>query len=392
MRIGIFGGTFNPPHAGHRAAAETAARELMLDRLFVIPAAIPPHKALPENTAPAEDRLAMTQLAFADLDCAEVLGLELERGGSSYTVDTVDELKSRYPDAEIFLLMGTDMFVTLDKWRDADRLIGMITPAVFARGENDERQIADFAEYLAESRGASARIIKNDVIEISSTELRAALAGRGGREYLPDGVYAYIIAHRLYGARPDFPWLREQAYAMLKPKRVPHVMGCEEEAVKLAARWGADEDDAREAAILHDITKKLTLDEQLLLCDKYDIINDNVEAKTLKLLHAKTGAAVARERFGVSDAVYDAIRWHTTGCAGMTLLEKVIYLADYIEPTRDFPGLSELRRLCYEDLDSALLLGLEMSVEDIMSYGEEPHKRTLEAIDYLRTAIEKGTR
>ena len=386
MRIGVFGGTFNPPHIGHRAAAEAASRALKLDRLFVIPAAIPPHKELPANTAKPEDRLAMARAAFCGMDCAEVLDIELERGGNSYTVETVDALRSRYPDAEMFLLMGTDMFLTLEKWREADRLLNMITPAVFSRGDNDDAEIACYAEHLKETRGVSARIIKNDAIEISSTKIRTDLSGRGGIEHLDGAVYEYIISHRLYGAKPDFRWLRERAYSMLKPKRVRHVRGCEDEAVRLAARWNADEDNAREAAILHDITKKLTMDEQLLLCDKYGIINDNVELSNLKLLHAKTGAALARDLFGVSDEVFDAIRWHTTGRAGMTLLEKVVYLADYIEPSRDFPGLDDLRRLCYESIDDAMLLGLRMSIDDIKSYGEEPHVRTLEAMEYLLRA------
>ena len=117
----------------------------------------------------------------------------------------------------------------------------------------------------------------------------------------------------------------------------------------------------------------------MILCGKYDIINDNLELKSPKLLHAKTGAALARDLFGVSDRVYEAIRWHTTGKPDMTLLEKIIYLADYIEPTRDFPGVEKLRELCYEDIDEAMALGLSMSLEDIRSYGEEPYKDTVEA-------------
>ena len=141
-------------------------------------------------------------------------------------------------------------------------------------------------------------------------------------------------------------------------------------------------DAAAEAGILHDITKKLSLDEQLILCGKYGIINDNAEKNNVKLLHAKTGAAEARDLFGVSDAVYGAIRWHTTGKPDMTLLEKIIYLADYIEPNRDFPGLAELRRAAYEDIDAAMALGLEMSLADIRSYGEEPHRITAEAYEW----------
>ncbi len=120
----------------------------------------------------------------------------------------------------------------------------------------------------------------------------------------------------------------------------------------------------------------------MILCDKYGIIIDNVEKSNFKLLHARTGAAVAKDMFGVSDAVYEAIRWHTTGKPDMTMLEKIIYLADYIEPNRDFPGLERLRELSYENIDAAMALGLEMSLEDIRSYGEEPYKITAEAYEW----------
>ena len=384
MKIGIFGGTFDPPHKGHINSAVTAAQVLKLDRLIVIPNAIPPHKTQAAGGASADDRLNMTRAAFDGVPNVEVSDIELNRGGKSYTVDTVADIKKLHPDAEIYLLMGTDMFVTLREWHEAEKLLTLIRPAVFTRKPDEERTVAQYAEALLRDCGIQSEVIRNDIVEISSTELRQGLSERRGREYLEERVYAYIIRRRLYGARPDFVWLREQAYSMLKPKRVPHVQGCEEEAARLALRWGADVEKAREAGILHDITKKLTLEEQLLLCEEYGIMNDTVEGSESKLLHAKTGAAVARARFGMPDDVCSAIRWHTTGRAGMTLLEKLIYLADYIEPTRDFEGLDTLRRLCYEDIDSALLLGLEMSITDMEQGGITPHIKTREAIDYLR--------
>ena len=99
---------------------------------------------------------------------------------------------------------------------------------------------------------------------------------------------------------------------------------------------------------------------------------------------AKTGAAIARDVFGVDDEIYNAIWWHTTGHAGMTLLEKIIYLADYIEPSRVFPGVDDLRKMCYEDLDKGLLMGLEMSVEEMLGMGNPVHHATLEARDALK--------
>ena len=132
-----------------------------------------------------------------------------------------------------------------------------------------------------------------------------------------------------------------------------------------------------------DCTKKLSIDEQLALCEQYGLRLDEMQRWALKLQHAITGAEVARDVFGVSDAVYEAIRWHTTGKADMTVLEKVIYLADYIEPTRDFPGVEELRRAVYEDLDRGLLLGLQMSVQEMESWGNPVHEDTLRARDFL---------
>ena len=178
--------------------------------------------------------------------------------------------------------------------------------------------------------------------------------------------------------------LRCVALSMLDPRRIPHVLGTEETAAALALRWGADEESARRAALLHDCTKKFDKELQMALCRQYGIEPDAAERREGKLLHAITGAAVAYADFGVSGEVRDAIRWHTTGKADMTLLEKIIYLADYIEPTRDFCDLTELRRLAFEDLDGALLLGFTMAVEDLAKKGMPVHPNSVLARDYLK--------
>ena len=124
--------------------------------------------------------------------------------------------------------------------------------------------------------------------------------------------------------------------------------------------------------------------EALSESDKYGIINDTVETANTKLLHAKTGAAVARVRFGVPPEIENAIRWHTTGKPDMTTLEKVLYMADYIEPARDFDGVDELRRLAYIDLDAAMVLGLQMSLEDLRAGGITPHENTVQALNWYQ--------
>lgn len=179
--------------------------------------------------------------------------------------------------------------------------------------------------------------------------------------------------------------LRCTSLSMVKAKRIPHIRGCEEEAVRLAERWGADPHLARRAGILHDCTKYLNLEEQLALCEQYHIQLDELERVAVKLLHSKTGAAIARHVFGEPEEVCNAIYWHTTGKADMDLLSKVLYLADYIEPSRaDFEGLEELRRLAYTDMDKALLLGCELTIQDMEERGVPVHANTLQARDFLK--------
>ena len=157
-----------------------------------------------------------------------------------------------------------------------------------------------------------------------------------------------------------------------------------EEAVRLAERWGGDEGMARRAAILHDCTKYLELDDQLRLCRQYGVELDELEQQAVKLLHAKTGAGIARDIFGEPDEVYEAIFWHTTGRANMTLLDKILYMADYIEPNRDFDGVEELSRLAYTDLDQAMMLGVESTIQEMEQRGVPIHKNTLAARDWLK--------
>ena len=383
-RIGIFGGTFNPPHIGHERSANEAARQLELDLLIVVPTGNPPHKELPTGSPGAEMRLSMVFSAFNNAKNVVVSDLEIRKTVPNYTVDTVASVRSEYPEAEIFLLVGTDMFLTLESWRDSEILLKDVTPAVFSRSLGGEMQIAEHSRMLSDRYGVNTKFIVNNAVEISSSQLREMLPARKGSGYIADTIYSYIIRHRLYGAKPDWNWLRERAFSMLDPARIPHVAGCEEEALLLASRWGIDADDTREAAILHDITKKLSPEEHIKILDDNGVEVGKLEPAEEKLLHSKTGAVQAKVEFGVNDAVYNAIKWHTTGRAGMSELEKVIYLADYIEPNRDFEGVGELRALAYINLDDAMIMGLELSIADMTDRGIIPNRSTVDALEDLR--------
>ncbi len=400
MKLGIYGGTFNPPHLGHLAAARFAVDALELDELRFVPAAQPPHKQLPPGGAGSEDRMAMVELAADGLllpGRVSVSDVELSRPGKSYTADTLEQLHGQYPGAELWLLMGTDMFFTLQSWREPEVITRLAGICAFARTQSDSGEaLAVQAEYLRRTFGARVRVIQlPQIVDVSSTRLRELLAWGEGQQYLPPAVYGYILRHGLYGAARDLRHLEKRelracSYSMIRAKRIAHVQGTEEEAVRLARRWGADPELAARAAILHDCTKYLEMDEQLQLCARYGIVLDELEQQAVKLLHSKTGACVARDVYGECDAVFEAIYWHTTGKADMRLLEKILYIADYMEPNRDFPGVERLRTLAYEDLDAAVLAGCEMSIQEMAERGLPVHKNTVAARDWLVSERRKG--
>lgn len=395
MKIGVYGGTFNPPHLGHLTAARVVFDLLKLDKLLLVPAGLPPHKALPAGSPTAEQRLEMTRLAAEQLglgDRVQVLDLELRRQGKSYTADTLSQIRELYPEAELWLLMGTDMFLTLQTWHEPEAIFAQAGIAAFGRTEEDTEELFSVQrEYLYRTY-PDARIFTltiPGVVDISSTELREQLSADRGANLLAPAVYGYILREGLYGTGADLKHLplsklRPVALSYLKHKRIPHVLGTEQEAIRLAERYGADVEKARVGALLHDCTKKLDMEAQLALCRHYGIQLDELEQKALKLLHAKTGAAIARDVFGVDEEIYSAILWHTTGHANMTLLEKILYLADYIEPSRDFPGVDKLRAVCYKNLDAGLLMGLEMTIGEMNAMGNPVHHATIEARDALK--------
>ena len=388
VKIGIYGGTFNPPHTGHLQAAKQAAQLLGLDRLLLIPDRIAPHKEIPAGSPAPEQRLEMLRIAASGEPVMEVSDIELKREGPSYSYLTVEALREQYPDAELILLMGTDMFLTFHNWREPERIWNAATLGVFCRGERGEKEKILAQKAALEARGAKVELVQNKILSISSTQLRRLIAFRCTGEFLPAGVGDYILEKGLYETGADWKKLpMEQlepiVLRLLNPNRIAHVLGCRDTAVELAKRWGADEDHAARAGILHDITKALDGPLQLTLCREYGTILDEFGYKYPKTLHALTGSLVAERIFGEAEAVVSAICHHTTGKADMSLLEKIIYVADYMEPCRNFPGVEKLRALAFSDIDAALKLGLEMTLEHLKNLGDEVSPASREALEFL---------
>lgn len=398
MKIGIYGGTFDPPHLGHMEAARVAMETLSLDRLLIIPDREPPHKDLTVEAASPQQRLAMAALMADGLGPrAEASDLEICREGKSFTADTVEELHQAFPEDELWLLMGTDMFLTVQNWYQPERIFQYAGVAAFARHEEDTEELfAQQSKFLEETYHARTTVVPlPQVKEIASRDLRRMLASEwtGGNvdpaQYLWTPVYGYILREGLFGTKADLKQLSDKhlraiSYAMVKAKRLPHIQGTEETAAALAAFWGVSPEKARRAAILHDCTKYWTLEQHLETCAKYGVELDELECVSVKLLHSKSAAALAQHVFAEPEEECRAISAHTTGKPGMTTFDKILYLADYMEPTRDFDGVEELRRLVWEDLDRAMILGLEMSIEDLKEKGATVHPNTWGTLEELR--------
>ncbi|MBQ2999278.1 MAG: nicotinate (nicotinamide) nucleotide adenylyltransferase [Clostridia bacterium] len=198
LRVGIYGGTFAPIHNGHVAAAKAFMEQMKLDYLFVIPTYLPPHKQIDASDDPLY-RLKMCELAFEGTDGVVISDVEIARGGKSYTYDTLKELER--PDTRLFLLCGTDMVLTFDKWYRYEDILKMCYPT-YVRRENDplltKRIIAKIGEYY-EKHGVMFRRIITDPIELTSTEIRRAVReGKDISGMVPARVAEFIQNNGLY--------------------------------------------------------------------------------------------------------------------------------------------------------------------------------------------------
>lgn len=377
MRIGIYGGSFNPPHLGHFHAVQFAVERLRLDRLILIPAGIAPHKELPAGSPTAVQRLEIMERAAAEIGDPRITvsDMEVRREGKSYTCETVQTLQKQYPNDTLYLLMGTDMLLSFESWREPDDIAARATLAVLYRGERDEGRLLAEKKEALEKKGYRVELLENPVTVISSTDLRRMLAFDCAEKYLLPGTREYILENKLYGAGEDYHHLSmEQLEAvvvrLLKPSRVAHVLGCRDAAIRLGERFDEDTELCARAGLLHDITKALDYSQQKALCRAYGIAPEAYKDHYASTMHAFTGGLVAERIFGECKAVADAIYYHTTGRAGMTKLEKIIYVADYIEPNRDFPGVEALRRTALRDLDAGVAMGLKMTLEHLKEQGK----------------------
>lgn len=199
LKIGIFGGAFNPVHNGHLNLAKHYLDELGLDKILFIPTNIPPHKSN-EDFADREDRFNMLRLAIKPYDKFEVSDIEFKRDGKSYTYDTLLELKKIYKNAEFYLIIGADQLLHFDKWFKYKEILTLVTLCTSAReNEAEKAQIIDFASSLNGLDINKFKLLASPVLKVSSSEIRNKIkSGEDFSNLVPEKVYDYIIKRRIY--------------------------------------------------------------------------------------------------------------------------------------------------------------------------------------------------
>lgn len=198
MRIGLFGGTFDPFHNGHLHALTLFADAAQADFILVMPTGTPPHKEA-ERSVSDYDRLMMADLAVSRLGTAFADAYEIEKGGKSYTVETVEHLREQYPDCTVVLYTGSDMFLTLHQWCRASDLLSMVEVIACSRHGDDFEALRKQAAFLTETYGTDCRVLSDDAVPVSSTEIREKLRrGEDVSDLLPTRVLDYIRENNLY--------------------------------------------------------------------------------------------------------------------------------------------------------------------------------------------------
>lgn len=198
MKTGIFGGTFNPVHKGHIMLAEYCMENVGLDRIIMIPTAVPPHK-ISNDLASEDDRLNMCKLACRGKENFFVSDIEIKRQGKSYTYETLTQLKEIYPDDHLYTIMGADMFLTLNRWKNPEIIFEKSSIITIPRDEENKLELENFYNDVLKAMGASSIILPNPVMSVSSTFIRENLDNFNLiSDMLDKGVYDYIIKNNLY--------------------------------------------------------------------------------------------------------------------------------------------------------------------------------------------------
>lgn len=372
MRLAILGGSFDPVHKEHVRLVRTAMKELKLDKVIVMPSYLAPHKTEGAHVSGA-DRLEMCRIAFRECANVEVSDFELRQGGTSYSYLTCRRFAEEYPEAERFFLVGADMLENFFTWRNPEEILKNVTLAACGRGSE---AVSHLHGKFIERFGKDFLEIPFVGEEVSSTELRVALAFRRRvkveLDCLDEKVSDYIDRKNLYS------YAQAEALALEKESRREHSYRVALLACARARSLRIPEEKALLASMLHDCGKYVLPESPLLAGAE---IPGGVPEP---VLHQYIGALLAERKFGVTDEdVLNAIRYHTSGRANMSELEKLVFLSDMLEAGRSYEGVEGLRRLFWKDINLCLREALREQIIYLRSTGKPIFELTEEAYQWI---------
>ncbi len=396
----IFGGSFNPLHNGHFAMIEAARVQLSPDEIWLMPAKQPPHKPSYGGISD-EDRIGMlTEFAKGHKDIC-VRRDELDMEGFTYTANTLTMLNEKYPDYCFTFLIGGDSISSFHKWYKPDVIVSLANIAICTREDCDKEEIADIIFNLERTIGGRYTLLDFMNVDVSSTQVREVASKNGDISSLvPAEIASYIQKHGLY-LETTKEYNASELYGLIKnvlpEKRFKHVEGVIYTAKKLAEIYGVSVDKAEIAALLHDCAKCMSAEALVNLCKQNNvhITGEEMEDElsVLSLLHSKAGSILAKNIYYIEDeSILSAVYYHTVGRPDMTMLEKIVFVADYIEPGRTQktePSLDEIRKISFEDIDNAVYIITRNTVNFLQETGRNVCSDSIKTLEYYEKLIKE---
>ena len=375
-RIGILGGSFSPIHNGHLQIAQDCLIEMGLDKILFLPNSNPPHKA--NDKYPFDIRVAMLKLAIEDNDKFDISFVEEDSTKIHFSYNTIRDNFYNTED-KYYFIMGDDEFLNIKSWKEYEKFLEITSIIVFLR-KYDYNYIFEKNREIIEKYDVN--IINNSVISISSTDIRNRMYEKKSIRYLvPEKVSRYIYEELNYF---DIEKIKKDLKEKLSENRYEHSLRVADYCKRLAKIYNADENKAYLSGLVHDCAKNL--EEYYMLNNKVnsDIIFDTEEKNNPKIQHAPIGAAVCKNIYGIfDDEIISAVRYHTTARENMSLIEKILFISDKIEPNREYDTVEELRKIADYDIDKAIIKFLNDSFEYLRKKSQKVHPLSVKARDYL---------
>ncbi|VEU75450.1 nicotinate-nucleotide adenylyltransferase [Mycoplasmopsis maculosa] len=357
MKIGLFGGSFDPVHSGHIKIAEFAYDNLNLDKIYFIPAATNPFKK-GKKIADSHHRVNMLNLALENFKGNyEVSLFEIKRGGMSYTFETIRYFKNKYPNDELFFIMGSDSLAKFNKWEFVDEMVSKCKFVVYKREKNFNK---------INAKKYNIKIMNNPILEESSTKVR-----QGSLQYTPLKVNEYIGNNFLYA--------KEIVHSILSQTRAKHCVATAEFAAEFAKIAKYDAKKAYYAGLFHDICKELSEQDSREFIKQFDKDAYDKNKYPKYKLHQICGALWFKYIYMNNDEeIYNAIRIHTSLDNELNTLDKVLFVADKICDGRAFSGVQKLRKEvmidCFEGFKKVVKINYDFNVEKGITFTEEQQK------------------